>query len=346
MQGLVVQPGVAGSARVTEVPEVEAGANEVLLRILEVGVCGTDREISHGIFGHAPAGETALVLGHEMLAAVERDGHGFTRGDRVTATVRRSCRSCIACEQGEPDSCLTGDYRERGITRLNGFARELVAEDPEQLVPVPRSLGRLGVLAEPASVCARAIRHARAIGNRQPWQLRRVLVIGAGAVGMLATFLLRLEGLDVWTVSLEPSNGLVEAVGGRYVASGTIDLEEFGGFDLVLECAGDAQTMADTLGLLRRSGVACLLGIDPRVQQVTLDGPTLGLDAVLENRVLFGSVNAQRQDWLTAVDGLARAHERWPEELAQLVDLRVPLDRFADAFDHHGGKATLVLSGD
>jgi glucose 1-dehydrogenase len=344
MQGLIVQPGTAGSAHVGEVPDVKAAANEVLLRVLEVGVCGTDREISQGIFGAAPAGEKLLVLGHESLSVVEQDGHGFTRGDHVTATVRRSCDHCIACEQGEPDSCLTGDYSERGITRLDGFARELVAEDATQLIPIPRSLGRLGVLAEPSSVCARAIRHARAIGNRQPWQLRRALVIGAGAVGMLSTFLLRLEGLDVWTASLEPSNALVEAIGAHYVPTGGSDLKELGGFDLVVECAGDAQTMANSLGLLGRSGVACLLGIDPRKQQVALDGPTIGVDAVLENRVLFGSVNAQRQDWVAAVDGLARAHERWPDELAQLVSLRVPLDRFAEAFDHRGGKATLVLA--
>jgi glucose 1-dehydrogenase len=344
MQGLVVQPGAAGSARVGEVPGVKAAADEVLLRVLEVGVCGTDREISHGIFGAAPEGETMLVLGHESLSVVEQDGHGFTRGDHVTATVRRSCRHCVACEQGEPDSCLTGDYSERGITRLDGFARELVAEDATQLIPIPRSLGRLGVLAEPSSVCARAIRHAHAIGNRQPWQLERALVIGAGAVGMLSTFLLRLEGLDVWTASLEPSNALVEAIGARYVSTTESDLKELGGFDLVVECAGDAQTMADSLGLLRRSGVACLLGIDPRKQQVSLEGPTIGVDAVLENRVLFGSVNAQRQDWVAAVDALARAHDRWPDELAELISLRVPLDRFAEAFDHRGGKATLVLA--
>jgi glucose 1-dehydrogenase len=346
MHGLVVQPGTAHSTRVADVPEAKAGPNEVLLRILEVGVCGTDREISEGLYGTAPAAEQTLVIGHEMLAQVEQDGHGFSRGDHVTATVRRSCHHCIACNDGQPDSCLTGDYSERGIMRLDGFARELVAEDASQLIPIPSSLGRLAVLAEPSSICARGIRHARAIGNRQPWQLQRALVVGAGAVGMLATFLLRLEGLEVWTASLEPANELAEAIGAHYVSTKDTDLKELGGFDLVLECAGDAQAMADSLGLLRRSGVACLLGIDPRKQRVSIDGPTIGADAVLENRVLFGSVNAQRQDWLAAVDGLARAHERWPDELAQLVSLRVPLDRFAEAFAHKGGKATLVLQSE
>jgi threonine dehydrogenase-like Zn-dependent dehydrogenase len=310
MQALVTRPGVSGSTRLGDIPE-PTGAG-VLVRVLEVGVCGTDREISHGLFGVAPDDDNGLVLGHELLGMVERDGHGFARGELVTATVRRSCRHCLACSEGFPDSCLTGDYVERGITRLNGFACELVVEDPAQLVPIPRSLGRLGVLAEPASICERALRHARTIGNRQPWELQRALVLGAGAIGTL-------------------------------VLSGT-PLAELGGFDLVVEAAGDAQLMADALGLLRRSGVACLLGIDPRSQRVGLDGRTLALDTILENRVLFGSVNAAREDWLAAVADLDRARERWPDELEQFVGLRVLLDRFEDAFAYRGGKATLVLS--
>jgi glucose 1-dehydrogenase len=344
VQALVTQPGHTHTTQIEEVPAVEAREGEVLVRTLEVGVCGTDREISEGLFGIAPTGESRLVLGHEALAVVERDGYGFTRGQLVTATVRRSCGHCIACAEDSPDSCLTGDYSERGITRLHGYAREHVAEDPEQLVAIPTSLGRLGVLAEPASICERALRHARTIGGRQPWQLERALVLGAGAIGLLMTYLLRLADLEVWTASLEPENELVEQSGARYVSTHDQELSELGKFDLVIEAAGNAQLMARTLGLLRRSGVACLLGIDPREQTVELDGRVLGVDTILENRVLFGSVNARRQDWLAAVADLDRARERWPEALEQVVTLRVPLDRFPEAFEHRGGKATLVLS--
>jgi threonine dehydrogenase-like Zn-dependent dehydrogenase len=344
MIALVTEPGQTHTTRVEEVSAVEACEGEVLVRTLEVGVCGTDREISEGLFGIAPKGESMLVLGHEALAVVERDGYGFTRGELVTATVRRSCGHCIACAEGYPDSCLSGDYSERGITRLHGYDRELVAEDPEQLVAIPKSLGRLGVLAEPTSICERALRHARTIGGRQPWQLERALVIGAGAIGLLMTYLLRLADVEVWTASLEPENELVEQSGARYASTHDNDLSELGKFDLVIEAAGNAQMMAQTLGLLRRSGVACLLGIDPRVQTVELDGRVLGVDTILENRVLFGSVNAHRQDWLAAVADLDRARERWTEALEQFVTVRVPLDRFPEAFEHRGGKATLVLS--
>ena len=118
MLALVTQPGHADTTRVEDVPAVEAREGEVLVRTLEVGVCGTDREISEGHFGAPPEDESLLVLGHESLAVVERDGYGFTRGQLVTATVRRSCGHCLACAEGSPDSCLTGDYSERGIARL------------------------------------------------------------------------------------------------------------------------------------------------------------------------------------------------------------------------------------
>ena len=341
MKALVAEPGVAHTTRVDDIPEPRGDG--VLLRVLEVGVCGTDREISEGLFGIAPEGSARLVLGHESLAVVEQDGHGFAKGDLVCGTVRRSCRHCLACAEGAPDSCLTGDYSERGITRLDGFARELVLEDPDQLIPIPPDLGRLAVLAEPTSICARGVRHALTIGRRQPWEPKRALVTGAGAVGLLSTMLLRLEGLEVWTASLEPSSPVAEALGAHYVSTRGSTLSQLGRFDIVVEGAGDAQLMADALGLLGRSGVACLLGIDAREQKVTLDGRVLGFDTVLENRVLFGSVNANKLDWLAGVDALDRARREFPGALEQLIGLRVPLDRFADAFAFHGGKATLVL---
>ncbi|HET8951491.1 MAG TPA: alcohol dehydrogenase catalytic domain-containing protein [Solirubrobacteraceae bacterium] len=353
MQALVVRPGEPRTTRVADVPQLPAREGEVLVRTIEVGVCGTDREISEGHFGVPPEGEDDLVLGHEFLGAVERDGYGFARGDLVTSIVRRSCSHCLACSDGSPDSCLTGDYSERGITRLHGFARELVAEDPAQLIGIPGSLGRLGVLVEPASICERGIRHARAIGARQTWQLQRALVIGTGAIGMLSTYLLRLAGLDVWTAARGPAGDprprLAAAAGARYVSTAAQSLaslrEEVGGFDLVVEATGDAQVMADSIGLLGRNGVACLLGLDARRRAVELDGRVIGVDAILENRAVFGSVNAHRADWLSAVESLERARERWPEALSEFVSLRVPLDRFAEAFDHAGVKATLVLGG-
>jgi threonine dehydrogenase-like Zn-dependent dehydrogenase len=341
MKALVAEPGVAHTTRVEDVDE--PSGDGVLLRVLEVGVCGTDREIAEGLFGAAPEGEQRLVIGHESLARVERDGDGFSKGDLVCATVRRSCGRCLACDEGAPDSCLTGDYSERGITRLDGFARELVLEEAGNLVPIPRSLGRLAVLAEPTSICTRGVRHALTIGARQPWEPKRALVTGAGAVGLLSTMLLRLEGMQVCVASLEPSSSIAEALGAEYVSTKSTDLADLGPFDVVVEAAGDAQLMLDALGLLGRSGVACLLGIDGRKGKATIDNEVVGVDTVLENRVLFGSVNAHHRDWVTGVEALDRARQEFPGALEELIGLRVPLDRFEEAFAFHGGKATLVL---
>jgi glucose 1-dehydrogenase len=341
VKALIAEPGVAHSTRVEDVDEPHGDG--VLLRVLEVGVCGTDREISEGLFGVAPADGKRLVIGHESLAEVARDGGGFSKGDLVCATVRRSCGHCIACGEGAPDSCLTGDYSERGITRLDGFACELVLEDPGHLVPIPRSLGRLGVLAEPTSICTRGVRHALTIGGRQPWEPKRALVTGAGAVGLLSTMLLRLEGMDVWLASLEPSSPIADALGAHYVSTKTTNLADLGPFDIVIEAAGSAQLMLDGLGLLGRSGVACLLGIDGREGRAQIENKVIGVDAVLENRVLFGSVNARGDDWVTGVEALDRARTEFPGALEELIGLRVPLDRFEDAFAFTGGKATLVL---
>ena len=153
-----------------------------------------------------PTDEAELVLGHELLGVVEARRRAASRA--ATSSPRPSgarARHCLACEEGSPDSCLTGDYSERGITRLDGFARELVAEDAAQLIPIPPSLGRLGVLAEPTSICARAIRHA--LRDRRPRSRGSSSVRSCSAParsGLLSTYLLRLAGIDVWTASLEP----------------------------------------------------------------------------------------------------------------------------------------------
>jgi threonine dehydrogenase-like Zn-dependent dehydrogenase len=341
VKALVVEPGAADSARVEDVEE--PSGDGVRMRVLEVGVCGTDREIAEGSFGVASHGSERLVIGHESLAVVERDGHGFSKDDLVSVTVRRSCGRCVACSEGAPDSCLTGDYSERGITRLDGFACERIVEDPEHLVPIPRPLGRLAVLAEPTSICARGVRHLLAIGGRQPWRRERALVTGAGAIGVLSTMLLRLHGFEVWTASRAKTNEAVEALGAQYVSTTDTALSDLGSFDVVVEAAGDADLMVAALALVRRNGVVCILGIDGRDRIVDLDGRVIGVDTVLQNRVLFGSVNARKDDWLAGVDALDEARQRFPDALERLVGLRVPLDRFEEAFAFHGGKATLVL---
>jgi threonine dehydrogenase-like Zn-dependent dehydrogenase len=347
MQALVVTPGVQGSAAVEEMPVPRPGPGELLVRPLEVGVCGTDREIAEGLFGIAPAGEERLILGHELLGRVAEGGHGFATGDLVTATVRRSCGHCHACAEGAPDACGTGDYSEHGITRLHGFAAELAVVPAEHLIAVPEALRDVGVLAEPASICARAVRHALAVGARQPWAPRRALVFGAGAIGMLCTYLLRLEGLDVWTSALEPAGSekaqLVEAAGATYIPSAGVLPAACDGFDVVVVAAASADLSLNAMRRLRRGGVVCLLGVDARDRDVTLPGPAIGLDMILGNYAILGSVNANVVDWRAAMAALEAARARWPGALERCVGLRTELGDFSRAFAFGGVKAALTL---
>jgi threonine dehydrogenase-like Zn-dependent dehydrogenase len=349
VQALVVTPRKPGSARIADVPDPRPGPGDVLLRALEIGVCGTDEEIADGLFGSAPDGDDKLILGHELLGEIVEDGNGFAEGDLVAATVRRSCGHCAACAANSPDACLTGDYTERGITRLHGFASELAVESSGHLVAIPPELGRLGVLAEPSSVSSRGIRHARAIGNRQIWEPTRALVLGAGAIGVLAGAFLRLAGHGVWLASRGPADSekaqLVEAMEMRYVSTQTDPLEELaaivGGFDIIIEATGAAAVMAEAVGLLRRNGVLCLLGLDAHPGTVEIERSVLGVDVVIQNRAVFGSVNAHVDDWRAAVAQLVELQQRWPDAAERLVGLRVEPDRFQEAFDFGGVKATL-----
>ena len=143
-------------------------------------------------------------------------------------------------------------------------------------------------------------------------------LIGTGAIGMLSTYFLRLDGFEVWIAGRSPGTTakaqLAEACGARYVSTTQTPLagvaEESGGFDLVIEAAGDAQVMLGTLGLLRRNGVACLLGVDGRSRAVGLDGRVLGVDTILQNRALLGSVNAHVREWEAAVAQPDRSRQR------------------------------------
>lgn len=349
MRALVTSPGRPSSTRVAEVPDPQPTDELIRIRTLEVGVCGTDREIAAGRFGTAPAGSDDLILGHELLGAILEDGRGFSRGDFVTATVRRGCGGCSACDAGLPDSCLTGGYLECGIRGRHGFASELVLEHPDHLIPIPTRLRDVGVLAEPASVCARAIRHAFAVGQRQPWQVERVMVLGAGAIGLLATYLLRLQNLAVWTVArsrvTDRRAKLVEACGAHYVStvdsSITAVAAELGGLDLVIEATGVSQVMADAIATARRNGVVCLLGVDATGTPVQLPGQVLGVEMVMRNLAVLGSVNATPSDWRAGIGGLAAMLERWPEATRELVGYRCAPDAFRDAFAFDGVKAAL-----
>jgi threonine dehydrogenase-like Zn-dependent dehydrogenase len=333
MRALTVQPGVAGSLQLEEfrVPGPERGA--VLVRGVALGVCGTDRDIIAGDYGDAPPGHKRLILGHESLGRVEDApaDSGLHAGDLVVGIVRHPDPvPCMNCAVGEWDMCRNGQYTEHGIKALDGFGSEHYRLEPEYVVPVDPALGTLGVLVEPTSVVAKGWEHVERIGERARWKPERVLVTGAGPVGQLAALLGVQRGLDVHVVDHNtdgPKPELVRSLGAMYHA----DLGDAGGeFDVVIECTAAAAVISGVLSKASVNGVVCLTGVSNPGALESIDIGAWNRDVVLGNRVVFGTVNANRRHYEAAIAALVAADRAW---LTKLITRRVPLARWSEAFE-------------
>lgn len=334
MRALTVEPGVIGSARLDDVAEPADGDGDVLVRALDLGICGTDAEITSGQYGTAPPGQSRLVIGHESLGEVLEapTRSDVRRGDLVVPIVRRPDPvPCIACADGEWDMCRNGLYTERGIKARDGFGSERYRCESAFLVPVPAALREVGVLVEPTSVVAKAWKHIERIGSRAAWQPRRVLVTGAGPIGLLAALLATQRGLDVDVLDIVtdgPKPDLVRDLGATYHCRGVAEVKADA--DIVIECTGVGQLVFDVMSGTARSGIVCLTGVSSGGRDLGVDVGALNRSMVLENDVVFGSVNANRRHYEDAVTALVEADQRW---LSRLISRRVLLDDWASALE-------------
>lgn len=344
MRAITLTPGKKDSARVEDRDEPAAGDGALLVETLAVGVCGTDLEILEGRYGEAPPGEERLVLGHEALGRVLEtpSAGGFAAGDLVVGFVRRPDPvPCASCGVGEWDMCRNGRYTERGIRGRHGYAAERFRVEPEFSVKLPASLERVGVLTEPTSVVAKAWEQVERIGARSHWKPRRVLVTGAGPIGLLAALLGVQRGLEVHVldrVTDGPKPGLVRDLGASYHV-GSLE-EACRGADVVIECTGVGQLVFDAMEHIAPDGVVCLTGVSSGGRRLAVDAGALNRELVLENHVVVGSVNANRRHYEAAVDALAKADAAW---LERLITRRVPLDHWADALQRQPDDVKPIL---
>jgi glucose 1-dehydrogenase len=345
MRAITVSPGVANSARLDDVGEPPASDGAILVRTLALGVCATDREILSGAYGSAPPGAPRLVLGHESLGEVEAAPKdcGVAPGDLVVGIVRRPDPvPCIACAAGEWDMCRNGRYTERGIKERHGYGAERFRIEPEFAVKIDRDLGVLGVLLEPASILAKAWDHAERIGHRaRVSQPRRLLVTGAGPIGLLAALMGAQRGLDVHVLDHNkggPKQAIVQDLGASYHsdAGSLADLAP----DILMECTGAPAVIRDCLAATAPAGIVCLTGVTEPGKMLELDVGRLNRTLVLDNDVVFGTVNANRRHYEMAADALARADRSW---LARLITRRVPLDRWSEALEHRKGDIKVII---
>ncbi|MGW5317132.1 glucose 1-dehydrogenase [Nocardia thailandica] len=347
MRALTVVPMQAGSVAVTEVPDPVPAADELLVEGVSLGICGTDREIAGGLYGWAPPGRERLVLGHESLGRVKAapSGSGFAEGDLVVGIVRRPDPvPCGACARGEWDMCRNGRYVERGIKEVDGFGSSSWVVKQDFAVKLDPSLGRVGVLMEPTTVVAKAWDQIERINRRAWFDPKTLLVTGAGPIGLLAALLGAQRGMDVHVLDRAtdgPKPGLVADLGASYHTGGAAELAERIAPDVVIEATGATAVVAQLMEVNNPGVLICLTGVSSPGKDTGVDIGELNRNLVLDNGLVFGSVNANLGHYQLAAQALAAADESW---LSRLITRRLPLERALEAFEpgDHGDIKVVV----
>ena len=343
--------------RFVEHPEPQIlSPTQIAIRIREVGICGTDREIVAGAHPTPPEGERYLVIGHEALGEVVEVGTSVTRfrkGDLVVPTMRRPCREmrCRACAQGRPDFCTTGEFLQRGVRGVHGYLTERVVDEQRYMVPVPAELRDVAVLTQPLSVAEAALRQVEDHQRRLPWAeefegqggrppARVAVVIGAGPVGALAALALRVRGWDTFIHSREPrgkKSALAESFGIGWSSRREESIEELaqrtGPIDLVLEASGASPLAFEALPVLGPNGVFVFTGIPGRKTPLPRELGSVMPGIVLKNQAVFGVTNPSVDAYRAAVQDLALFARRWPTLLPQLVTSRHAIDDARDVLE-------------
>ena len=354
MRAVAVVPGKREVRLIQhESPKISA-PTQVKLHMLEVGVCGTDKEICAFQYGTPPTGFEYLVIGHESLGEVIEVGPATTRvkpGDLVVPMVRRPCPHdhCLACHSDRQDFCFTGDFTERGIKEAHGFMTEFVVDDEKYMNPVPQELSDVAVLVEPLTIAEKALSQVWQVQQRLPWacpvtpgkeraHCHSAVVLGAGPVGLLGAMALVASGFETYVYSREsvpnPKASLVELIGATYVSSETDSVEALAGrvgnIDLVYEAAGASRLSFELMKVLGTNGIFVFTGVPGRKAPIEVDTDLIMRNLVLKNQVVFGTVNAGRDAFETAIGDLGVFMKRWPDAVRSLITGRFPIEGHQD----------------
>ena len=329
--------------------------DQVTLRMLDIGICGTDKEICSFEYGTPPPGDDHLVIGHESVAKIIEVGTAVERlqpGDLVVPSVRRPCPhpGCMACRSGHQDYCYTGDFSERGIKDAHGYMAEYVVDHEQYMNFVPPDLREIAVLAEPLTIAEKALAQIFwMMQQRPPWtdpetpsgergKGLSALVLGIGPVGLLGAMVLVTAGFTTYVYSRElppsPRIDLVSAIGATYVSSQAATFaqltEVIGNIDLIYEAVGHSQFALEALKMLGTNGIFVLTGVPGLQAFVRADPARLMREMVLKNQVLLGTVNAGPEAFGAALRDLDVFRRRWPAVVRTLIAGRFPPEQAPD----------------
>src|SRR5947209_8261587 len=335
MKAVAVLPGKSNSVHLRDVPAPKLAdqphphvcripeGRAVLVKTLQIGVDATDREINEALYGNPPPGGEHLVIGHESFGQVVEVGDTVTEvkpGDYVSCTVRRPGGSLFDLI-GRNDLTSEEVYYERGINLCHGYLTEFFVDDAEYIVKVPQELKHLGVLAEPASVCAKAVEQAFLAQQRlQIWNPRRAFVLGAGQIGLLATLMLKLRNIEVYTLATTPGphhkSEIVAAYGATYVSTKQTSItdlaKQVGKPDLIFEATGNAEVCFRAMEPLAHNGALIWTSITGGQHEVTLDAAKINIEWVLGNKLLVSSVNGNRRHFELGIQALSMGEHTYP----------------------------------
>ncbi len=344
---------------------------DVKIKMLSVGVCGTDREIWEFKYGTPPPGSDYLITGHESFGQVVEVGPRVTQvkvGDYVVPTVRRGCpENCISCQHMQQDFCYTGHFTERGIKEAHGFMTEYVVDDQMYMNGVPASLKEFGMLIEPMTIAQKALMQVNTIQSRLHWECQigkaganktchKAVVLGAGPVGILGAMALRLMNMEVHVVAREPEPNakakLLEGIGAPYHATAEYSAEQItehiGNVDLIFEATGAAKVSFDYLNVLGTNGIFIFTGVPAPMKDITIDAGTLMRNIVLKNQVVLGTVNAPKAAFESAIRDLQECLVKWPKEMKELITGYLSIDQFHETIKRTNSdeiKTVLEIAG-
>ncbi|ACP47762.1 Alcohol dehydrogenase GroES domain protein [Sulfolobus islandicus Y.N.15.51] len=332
MKALVVHPPNKG-VEVKEISDIDRSlnGNEVLIKTIANGICGTDRGIVSGLlkFSRPPTGKNSLVLGHENLGQVIDKGsnvQGLSKGDYVVSIVRRGCGKCSNCLAGRQDFCETGEFVEAGIRGLDGFMREFYIDNTSYLVRIPYEIVDIAVLLEPLSNVVKAYNELMLTQRRMIWWCKdgsygckNVAVVGSGPIGLLFSLIFSVQGFNTFVLNKRdpfPTEAeIIEKINAKFINTTKGQLPYV--IDVLIDTSGYPSAFIPLMNKLNKNSAVILFG--------TTGGEKFEVNAdlityLVENNVLlFGSVNASKRDFEEGVNYLTIWKYRYPNVLNKMI---------------------------